>query len=352
MTSRGTRRPGNVHSQRDSAVLHSWLVRAERRVCRWPQRWRVPRQTAYDDPRLVAAREQAAMQGGVLSRPQLYALGVTRSEVRGQVRAHRWQLVGDQSVCLHNGEISDVGHQWAAVFQGGPRACLDGASALVAGGLERFEVRRHRVSVPRGARVRRSKRYDIRQTRRWAAADLAPSGVARTRPDVAGVRAALWAESDRQAVYLLTLVVQQGLTTAELLGRQALRIKRDRRRRLVHETVLDLLDGARSLGELDVVRELRRRGLPAPTQQVLRKGRDGRYYLDLYWEEFGLVLEIDGIQHSWVSSIVGDALRQNALVIDGDRVLRMPLLGLRLEPDAFFEQVEAGLALGGWQRAA
>ena len=310
----------------------------------------MPKRTAYDDARLVAAREQAQHQGGVLSRPQVYALGITRYEVRGEVRAHRWQLVGDQSVCLHNSVISDVGHQWAAVFQGGPRAHLDGASALIAGGLERYTVERHRVSVPRGARVRRTRLYDIRQTRRWSADDLSASGIRRTRPDVAGVRAALWATTDKQAVYLLTLVVQQGLTTAELLGKQALRIRRDRRRRLVHTTILDLLEGARSLGELDVVRELRRRGLPLPTRQVLRRGKANRYYLDLYWDEFGLVVEIDGIHHTWATNVVGDALRQNSLVIASDKVLRLPLLGLRLEPDAFFEQIEEAMVAGGWQR--
>ena len=286
----------------------------------------------------------------MLSRPQLYALGITRSEVRGQVRAHRWQRVGDQCVCLHNSVITDVGHQWAAVFTGGPRAHLDGASALVAGGLQRYDVERHRVSVPRGARVRRTTLYDIRQTRRWTASDRAASGVPRTRPDVAAIRAALWAASDRQATYLLTLVVQQGLTTAELLGQEALRIRRDRRRLLVQSTILDLLDGARSLGELDVGRELRRRGLPPPTRQVLRRDRADRYDLDLYWEDFALVVEVDGIQHTWATNVVGDALRQNSLVIDGDRVLRLPLLGLRLEPDAFFDQIEEALVAGGWRR--
>ena len=312
----------------------------------------MPRQTSHDDLRLVRARRAAAQQGGILSRPQLYALGITRAEIRGQVRARRWQLVGDQSVCLHNSEISDLGHQWAAVLQGGPRAHLDGASALVAGGLERYTVDRHRVSVPRGARVRRSRLYDIRQTRRWSADDLAAAGIPRTRPDVAGVRAALWAQSDRQAVYVLTVVVQQGLTTADLLGQQALRIKRDRRRRVVHDTILDLLDGARSLGELDVLRELRTRGLPPPSRQVLRRDKANRYYLDLYWEDYRLVVEVDGIHHAWATNVVGDALRQNSLVIDGDRVLRLPLLGLRLEPDAFFDQIEEALVAGGWQRAA
>lgn len=208
----------------------------------------------------------------------------------------------------------------------------------------------HRVSVPRGARTRRSPSYDIRQTRRWAATDLAPSGIPRTRPDVAGIRAALWAASDRQAVYVLTLVVQQGLATADQLGHQALRIKRDRRRRLVLDTILDLLDGTRSLGELDVVRALRQRGLPPPTRQVLRQDKAKRYYLDLYWEDYGLVVEIDGIQHSWATNVVGDALRQNSLAIASDRVLRLPLLGIRLEPDAFFDQIEAALVAGGWQR--
>ncbi|WP_210648997.1 hypothetical protein [Nocardioides sp. SYSU D00065] len=310
----------------------------------------MPRRTPHDDPRPVQARQLAARQGGVVSRPQLYDLGLTRYEVRGQVRGGRWQLVGDQSVCLHNSEISDAGHRWAAVFQSGPRACLDGASALVAGGLERYEVQRHRVSVPRGARVRRSAHYDIRQTRRWDASDLAVSGIPRTRPDVAAVRAALWAASDRQATYVLTLVVQQGLATAEELGRQSLRIRRDRRRRLVHTTILDLLDGARSLGELDVVRALRRRGLPPPTRQVLRRDGAHRYYLDLYWEDYALVVEVDGIHHTWATNVVGDALRQNSLVIARDRVLRLPLLGLRLEPDAFFAQIEEALVAGGWQR--
>jgi hypothetical protein len=85
-------------------------------------------------------------------------------EIRGQVRAGRWQLIGDQCVCLHNGVVEDRGHWWAAVFQGGPHACPDGASALIASGLERFDVDRVRVSVPRRARIRRTWRCDIRQT--------------------------------------------------------------------------------------------------------------------------------------------------------------------------------------------
>jgi very-short-patch-repair endonuclease len=294
----------------------------------------------------------AAEQGGVVSRRQLYALGVTRWMLKGQLRARRWRKIGDQSIAVHTGPLPPEGHWWAAVFQGGPRAMLDGASALEASGLERYTVTRVRVSVPRGAKIRRTKRYDIRQTRRWAADDRAPSGIPRTRPAVAAIRGALWAATDRQAAYLLALAVQQGLAPPDALGIELLRIKRDKRRAFLALVINDLLDGARSLGELDVARELRRRGLPEPDRQVLRKDKKNRYYLDLYWDDYGLVVEIDGIHHAWVNNIVGDALRQNSLVISGETVLRLPLLGLRLQPDDFFDQIEEALVALGWTEAA
>jgi very-short-patch-repair endonuclease len=305
-----------------------------------------------DDERFKAARERGSTQGWVVSRKQLYAAGITRWEIRGQVRMRRWQLIGDQSVCLHNGPIQDEGHHWAAVFQGGPRALLDGASALIAAGLERFTVERIRVSVPRGAKIRRNRRYNIRQTRRWDDDDRAPAGIPRTRPEIAAVRGFLWAGSSREATYLLILTVQQGFAPVEAIGREALRIRKDKRRALLYSVVDDLLGGVRSLGELDVVRELRRRGLPPPDRQVLRRDKRGRYYLDLYWPEFKLVVEVDGIHHTWVENVVDDALRQNSLAIGGDTVLRLPLLGLRLNPDEFFQQIEDGLVAGGWAAAA
>ena len=304
------------------------------------------------EPLLAQARALGQDQGGVVSRPQLYEAGVPRWLVARELRVGRWQRLSDQAVCVHNGPVAEEGHWWAAVLQGGPRAQLDGASALLAGGLQRYTVARVRVTVPRGARVRRTPRYDIRQSRRWQRDDVVASGIPRTRPAVAAVRGALWARTDREATYLLTAVVQQGLVSPAALGAEILRIRRDRRRALLHAVVNDLLDGARSLGELDVVRELERRGLPRPEQQVLRRDHRGRYYLDLSWPRFRVVLEIDGIHHSWAENVVGDALRQNALSLQGDTVLRLPLLGYRLEPDEFFAQVRAALVAAGWSARA
>jgi very-short-patch-repair endonuclease/5-hydroxyisourate hydrolase-like protein (transthyretin family) len=159
-------------------------------------------------------------------------------------------------------------------------------------------------------------------------------------------------EGATEATYVVTAAVQQGLVRPEQLGLELLRIRRDRRRPLLHEVVNELLDGARSLGELDVARALRERGLPAPARQVLRRDGRGRYYLDLYWPQFRLVVEVDGIHHSWAENVVGDALRQNALTMQGDRVLRLPLLGFRLEREAFLDQVEEAMVAAGFRRAA
>ena len=110
----------------------------------------------------------------------------------------------------------------------------------------------------------------------------------------------------------------------------------------------ELLDGARSLAEIDVGRELRKRGLPAPTRQSLRRDKRGRYYLDLHWPQWRLVVEIDGIHHTWVENVVCDALRQNSLAIAGDTVLRLPLLGLRVCAGDFLDQIEQALRNNGW----
>jgi len=163
---------------------------------------------------LHIATRLAASQGGVVSRTQLYEAGVTRAEVRAHVRARRWRRVGSQSVAVATGPLTREGQRWAAVFEAGPRAFLDGAAALEAAGLKHFEDGRVRVSVPRGARVRRARGLDIRQTRRWAADDVVGEGLPRSRPAVAAVRGALWARSNKQAALVMTMTVQQGLASA------------------------------------------------------------------------------------------------------------------------------------------
>jgi very-short-patch-repair endonuclease len=302
--------------------------------------------------RLAALSVVASGQAGIVTRTQAYDAGITRGEVRAQIRAQRWRRLGTHCLALFTGDLLHEAQCWVAVLEAGPRAFIDGEAALLLAGLEHYTAERIRVSVPRGARIRhRGSHIDIRQTRRWNASDLADGpGARRSRAPVAAVRAALWARSDRQAALLLTMTVQQGLASIEELSVEILRVRRDRRRALLASMLLDLSGGVRSLNELDVLRGCRDRGLPEPDLQSLRRTPTGSYYLDMRWSPWGVSVEVDGIQHAWATHIVGDSLRHNSIAIDGDIVLRLPVLGLRTCPDEFFAQVERALVARGWRR--
>jgi very-short-patch-repair endonuclease len=300
--------------------------------------------------RASIAQPLADTQDGVLSRRQLLAIGLTRWDIAAEVRAGRWRQHHRQTICVHTGPLGDRARLWHAVIEAGSRSVLDGTGSLLAAGLKGFDVGLVRVSVPRGGKILSSPGALVRQTRRLRPSDIVTVGIPRVRTPVAAVRAGLWAASDRQAALLLAMTVQQGLATAEQVAKALLDVRRDKRRRFLVRVVLDLLGGAESLGELDVAATCRRRGLPVPDRQVVREGRDGRYYLDIFWERYRLVVEVDGIHHSRATSIIGDALRQNDLNLQGLTVLRLPLLGLRAAEDAFLDQVEAGLVAAGWTR--
>lgn len=296
--------------------------------------------------------ELANAQDGVVSRRQLYAASLTRWQIAAELRAARWRAHGRQTIAVHTGDLTGRAPYWRAVFETGPRAVIDGVSALSLAGLQGWETVAIRVSVPRGARVPRLRDAVVRQTRRWRAEDVVPAGVPRVRVDVAAIHAALWAGSDRQATTLLAMTVQQRLVTAEAVGAALLQVRRDKRRRLLETVVLDLLGGAHSMGEIDFARECRRRGLPAPSRQVVRQAATGKVYLDVRWDDLRVVVEVDGAQHLLVEQHIPDALRQNRVALAGDTVLRLPVLGLRVAPDEFFAQIVAALTAAGWSAAA
>lgn len=300
--------------------------------------------------RAAIARPLAETQDGVVSRRQLLALGLTRWDIAAELRAGRWRQHHRQTICTHTGPLGERASLWHAVIEAGTRAVLDGTGSLLAAGLRGFEADHVRVSIPRGGKVLTSPGAMVRQTRRLKSSDVITDGIPRVRTPVAAVRAGLWAVSDRQAALLLTMTVQQGLATADQVATALLDVRRDKRRRFLERVVLDLMGGAESLGEVDVAAICRRRGLPAPDRQVVREGMNGRYYLDVVWERYRLVLEVDGIHHVWATSVVSDALRQNDLSLQSMTVLRLPLLGLRAAEEKFFAQVETGLVAAGWTR--
>ena len=283
-------------------------------------------------------------QGGVLSRRQVYALGDHPVPGPGPGASPRWQRWAT-SRCACTRAISDVGHQWAAVFQGGPQAYLDGASALIAGGLDRFTV-----DAPPGlgaARrpVRRTGLYVIRQTRRWSARPRCLRDPAYARRRRRGARGAVG--ELRQAGCLCSRwPSSSGSPPPSGSAAGASRHAGPSADGCLHATVLDLLDGARSISEAEFAAECRNAGCRRRAPGVRRDkakllprrllggvGRRRRGRRD--------------------PALLGDQRRRGRPAAQRrhprrQMVLRLPLLGLRVAADDFFDQIEEALRAGGW----
>lgn len=286
--------------------------------------------------------------GGALDRRRLRGLGV---QTAAQVAAGRWVTWGRQTISTHEGPLSEIGARWRAVWEAGEGiALVDGVSALQAAGLKGWTEESVHISAVHNHNVAPITGVVVHKVIRRVEGESAGAGLPRTRPAVAAIRAAHWAMSDRQAATIVAMTVQQRLATGDQLLQAQGRIRGRRRRAFVKRIVVDIADGARALGELDFTAACRRRGLPRPTRQAVRILPGGRAYLDVYFEEYGLVVEIDGAGHLWGLNGVQDTIRDNAVVIDGDRVMRINVIGLRLEEETFMDQVEAALR-SDWAQA-
>lgn len=288
---------------------------------------------------------------GVLTRTALLTLGVTRQATSREVVAGRWRAHGRHTVALHTGDLSEAAQRWRAVWEVGAGAALDGVSALQAAGLAGFHTDVIHVSVPATHRPPHVPGVRVHVVCARDEGDVVAAGVPRTRPAIAAIRGAHWAVSDRQAALIVCMAAQQRLVTGPALLATSARRHGRTRRAFIQTLVRDVADGAQALGELDFARLCRARGIPEPTRQVVRHGPRGRIYLDVAWEEHGVVVEVDGAQHRQGLAITADNLRRNGLQLGGEIVLAIDLVGLRLETRAFLDQVQAALSVARFRRS-
>jgi len=300
----------------------------------------------------AAAHDLADSQSGIASRRQLARLGVSRWVIRHELAIQRWQRTGRQTIAVHNGPLSQAARQWVAVLEVGRRAALDGIAALQAAGCTALTDEVIDVIVPKSATPLHPPGVRVRESRRFDEASVISQGIRRTRPAVAAVHAALWAVTDRQATYFLVLVVQSGLARPRDVHAAAQAVRRHRRRKLLRTIVDDLAGGVRSLGELDVARDFRRRGLPEPSRQNMRRRPSGTEYLDVVFEEYDLTLEIDGAGHEELFQRLADLLRDIASATTRLTVVRIPLLVYHLDNEAVLDAVADLLASRGWRAAS
>jgi Protein of unknown function (DUF559) len=268
--------------------------------------------------------------------------------VRWRLHSGRWQRPCRGVLVTHSGGISDAEWLWIAVLGAGPHALLGGLTAARLDGLTGFDDRATHVLLPASRQVRTTlPGVVVHRSRVLGPDDTHPARLPpRTRLARSLLDAAAWSRSDDRARAVLAAGVQQRLVRPDQLEAALGRRPRLRRHALIAVTLADIAGGSQALSELDFVRLTRRYGLPAPDRQAIRRDRDGRRrWLDAFWEEAYLAVEVDGLWHMEAPAWWADMRRGNELIISGLRVLRFPAFVVRDEPDVVATQIRDALGL-------
>ncbi|CAN7230386.1 hypothetical protein [Knoellia sp. LjRoot47] len=284
---------------------------------------------------------------------ELTEAGVSRGTRRNHVEAERWRSIPHRGVVVDCGPLDPTNAWRAALAEVACTARLGGVTALQAAGVTGLSDTAIHVWVRKSVRKGRSTMAGevvLHESRRWDDADAVDSGIPRARPAVAAVQAALWSRSVREASLMLVLPVQQRLVTADHLLEAFERVRRHEFRNVLRQVLADIRAGGHSMNELDFVRLCGAHGIPAPAQQVVRRGPDGRIYVDCRWERQGVSLEIQGAGHGDLLNSLDDDLRLLGLVTDGDVALSVSVLTLRIDAARWFQRF--GALLRSRERAA
>jgi len=277
----------------------------------------------------------AARQYGVVSRLQLYELGLSADQIETRLRRGRLHR-------LHRG-VYAVGHprpggsalSMAAVLACGPGAALSHRAAASEWCIRPSSSPLMDVTVP--GRGGRAKRKGIRLHR----ARLAPAEVA--------VRAGISVTTPARTLVDLADVLtrrqlERAFDEAEYLRLDCTGLRAVRGRpgygRLLAVLAEHAAGSTRTRSELEdlFLEACASQGLPRPEVNTLVQGHE----VDFLWREARLVVELDGrAAHATRRAFEEDRLRDAELTVSGQRVLRVTRRRLETAPQEVAGQIRS-----------
>jgi Transcriptional regulator, AbiEi antitoxin len=297
--------------------------------------------------------ELARQQAGCFTLQQALEVDVSKEAIRAQVAAGKWVRVHQGVYAVRSAPIPWLGRVWAAVLAAGPCA-VTGSSALRPYGLPTFsDDDRLMLAVDHSRRILPIKGVAVRR-RRDLAAIVHP---ARTPPTVRAEEAILQqaAASTRPSVGLSVIAdaCRHRLTTPVRLRMALADLPRLRGRAMWEAVVDDVAGGAESFLEIEYLRRVERaHGLPQISRQVVARADGVAIRRDGLWDEFGLVLELDGrLGHEWSQDRRADFRRDAAAIGDGLATLRIGYADV-LDACRTARLIAAALTARGWTGAA
>lgn len=267
------------------------------------------------------ADEILRRQHGVIGYDQARAAGLSKEAIRWRVSTGAWTRVrrGVYRLAATTPTWHSRAHTLARLLGDTGGLTLDTAAHLH--GVESRQppiitgaaVGRDVLRLT-GTRVARRRHLDL--VRRQ---DLPVTSAAGTVLDLTDVPGTGW----REAVHVVARWIHRTPLTAELLTTALTHRPRHRHRSVITTALRPIVDGAESILEVTALeRVIGAHGLPAPRLQVpVQPGVSGARR-DAEWEEFGVVLELDGLLGHDGENMFRDRSRDRHAATTGRLTLR------------------------------
>lgn len=295
--------------------------------------------------------DQADWQAGLITREQALYAGLSSSAIRSKVAHARWQQVHWGVYATFTGALTQDARLWAAVLYAGPGARLSRESAAE---VIRLVDRRPpfiHITVPASRRVKAPPGVAIHMSRREGAGWRFARGVPpHTMVEETVIDLVQAADDLNDAIAYVTGAFGRKLTTKERLMQEVNTRSRLRWRGDLDEIVAAGAGGAHSVIEYRYDRDVERaHGLPPAAKQARFSKPDGsRGYRDRYYEEYGLIVELDGKQYHPDELKGRDQDRDNHAAATAGSTLRYGWIDVTRKQCATAAQVHAALRRRGY----
>ena len=290
----------------------------------------------------------AAAQAGVITRAQAVACGLVGTRLHRLLAAGRWQRVHRGVYATFSGPLPRRSILWAGILRAGPDAMLSHETAAEVSGLSQRPSRQVHVTVPADRSPVAIEGVVIHRSTRAAGMRHPTRMPPQTRIEDTLVELTQTAVRLEDAMSWLARAIGGRFTTAARLAECFRQRPKLRWRSLLYAALGDVEEGCHSLIELTYLRNVERaHGLPASQRQARRETT--AHYDDVRYRRYATRIELDGLAAHPEHERWRDMRRDNAAVVDGDRVLRYGLGDTKTYPCHLAAQVASVLRLGGWR---
>ncbi len=295
-------------------------------------------------------RYLAGNQSGVVSRTQALRAGLTADMIKFRVRSGLWRQIHPGVYATFTGVPTRSARLWAAVLSAGPGAVLSHQTAAELQGLTDKPGDSIHVTVPRERHVAAVDGVSLHRSGRAVEAVQGHAYPPRTRVEETVLDLTQIAKTFDDVCGWVTRAFARELTDETRLRLAMTSRKKLRWREDLDGLIVAAAGGDHSVLEFRYHRDVERaHGLPESARQVPFTGPGGRRgRRDRVYEEYGVVVELDGRLAHPAENQWQDKTRDNAAAADGKQSLRYSWSQVKWQPCETAAEVAKVLRCHGW----